>query len=1351
MTTMELASLSRRFVQLPPGKRAAFIERLRGEGIGFDALPLIAREPGTPAPLAPAQRALWLAWQRAPQSPAYNLAGRLRIRGGCSADEVQVAVRRLVQRHAVLRTRIALDADGQAVQVIDDAADAFGWSVHGACSEADARDFAAQPFDLEHGPVFRAALHREPDGVLVLLLGVHHIAADGGSVALLLQQLSSLLRDPGNAAEPPTLQYADHAQWQQRWLDAGELARQQAWWVDELRDAPPVTTLPLDRPRGARRSARGELLAFGLPPATGEALLALARRAAASPAMVTLALLALLLHRYGGDRELCIGVPSANRDRPELAGMVGHFTNVLVLRLRIDPQAGFAALLRQVRERLLAARQHAHLPLDQLVEALGIERSAGLNPLFQVKCASQAAGGVQDLHAAHGLQIDIDAVAVDEVHFDLSLDLVESDRGLDFQLAWATDLFERATIDRLASAFRELAAQVAADPQRTLASTTLPGASSVLHGETPSWPWHSVPALWAAQLERHADRPALLDAQGARTHAQLDRAAGGLAAQLNQRGIGTEARVALLLERGSPFVLAMLAVMKAGAVAVPLDPSLPASRLQALVRDCGAHALMAAGPVPWSTLPVLVPGFDVAGPLPPPEPPPAALPRPDQAAYIVYTSGSTGAPKGVVVSHGALANYAQAMLARLMGPQGPLPEGLRFAMVSTVAADLGHTALFGALCSGGSLLMLDSAAAFDPDAFADAMARHRIDVLKIVPSHLKGLLNAARPHDVLPAHTLVLGGEAADAALLATVRALRPALRIVNHYGPTETCVGLLMHVAGEHDAVLPLGRPIAGMSAFVLDDALQPVQPGIAGELFVGGPGVARGYQGQPGLTASRFVASPFGAPSAGERLYRTGDRVRQRGDGALEFLGRNDDQLKIRGFRVEPGELQARLREMDGVADAAVVAGDGETGSPVLWAYAVPRAGATLDAAAVRLALQASLPAWLLPEAIVVLDAMPLTPNGKIDRKALPRPAPSAPGRPIAPPRGPTEQALARLFGEVLGLDAVGRDDDFFELGGDSILSLKLIARVRKQVPGGAGLALSELMQATRLRDLAGRLQQRLEQQHDAICLHAGGAGVPLYCLPGMIVNSREFLPLADALQGARPVHGFVSHVYTRRRWRGFAVEALAGEYADFIEATAVQGRCALLGWSSGGDLAIEVARQLQGRVAVDFLGMVDVFETEPLRASRPIAAAERALAWREIDAWVGRSTMAGAWRELFARLDDTERDGLAEQVLSGDRTLPLDGDGDDAAECLLWATIDKRVQGARQVHGRIETPVQVFLAEQSVAASAAGIGRLRDWSAHAPVDATRVVAGASHLDIIRRPPLHAALREALQELDG
>ncbi len=1344
---MELASLSRRFLQLPPGKRRAFIERLAAEGLSFDTLPIIARPPGAAVPLAEAQRGLWLAWQRAPHSPAYNLAGRLRLRGDCSVADVQAALHRLVERHEVLRTRYALNADGQAEQVVQDVQDTqeaqaqplFGWALHegGTADDAAARAFAAQPFDLERGPVFRAELHCVADGTKHLFVGVHHIAADGGSVDLLLQELAARLVNPAQTFAPPALQYADHALWQQRLLEAGEAERQLGWWRDELRDAPVLTTLPLDRPRGAQRSARGDLMSFELPREISVALTVLARRHAASPYMVTVALLALLLHRYGGDRDLCIGAPSANRDRPELAGMVGHFTNVLVLRLRIEPQAGFVDLLTQVRERLLAARRHADLPLDRLLDALDGEhgRSAGLHPLFQVKCASQHTGGAVAAPGG-GLQIDVEGIAVDAVHFDLSLDLVEQGSRLGLQLAWATDLFDRVTIERLAAALLHLAAQVAMDPQCALSSLQLPGSPSVLHGARHVWPCDNVLALWAGHAARHAQATALVDARGTRTHAELAHAVQCWALHLQSHGIGPEDRVVLLLERSSEFVLAMLAVLQAGAAFVPLDVTLPPQRLQELVQDCGARALMASEPVLWSTLPVFMPGFDAPPPAPPAPRRPLPELRPEQAAYVIYTSGSTGQPKGVVVSQGALAHYVQGMLAQLA-----LPAGMRFAMVSTVAADLGHTALFGAIGSGGSLLMLDSPAAFDPDAFADRMARHRIDVLKIVPSHLKGLLNAARPQDALPAHTLVLGGEAADAALLATLHALRPTLRVVNHYGPTETCVGVLMHAAGPQAEALPLGHPIANMSAFVLDERLEPVQPGIAGELYVGGPGVARGYLGHAGLTASRFIASPFGA---GERLYRTGDRVRQRSDGTLAFLGRNDDQVKIRGFRVEPGELQGRLREFDGVADAAVVVGEGAPGSPAMWAYVVPRAGVALDTAQLRVAVQQCLPSYMVPEAITVLDALPLTANGKIDRKALPSPLRTVAVH-TAAPQGPTEAALARIWQEVLGVERVGRDDDFFELGGDSIRSLKLIARIRKQVPGGAGLALSEVMQATRLRDLAERLQQRLGQQHDAICLQAHGPGVPLYCLPGMVVNSREFLPLAEALKGTRPVHGFVSHVYTRHRWRGFAVTALAAEYAAFIEATASQGRCALLGWSSGGDLAFEVARQLQGRVELAFVGMVDVFETEPLKPQRVLNSAQRALAEQEIEAWVGRSEMAAAWRELLARLNDTERACLAEQMLFADHTLPLDGAGDDAAEYLLWATLDKRAQGSRYVYGRIDTPIHVFHAEQSLSET----GVLRAWGEHAPVVSTRVVAGANHLDIIRSAQLHAELAALLATL--
>lgn len=435
--------------------------------------------------------------------------------------------------------------------------------------------------------------------------------------------------------------------------------------------------------------------------------------------------------------------------------------------------------------------------------------------------------------------------------------------------------------------------------------------------------------------------------------------------------------------------------------------------------------------------------------------------------------------------------------------------------------------------------------------------------------------------------------------------------------------------------------------------------------------------------------------------------------------------------------------------MADAAVIADTGVHEGAVLRAYVVPKAGAPLDAAALRGQLQALLPQWLVPESITLLDALPLTANGKVDRRALPRveSAESAPNESFEAPRGPIEEALAAIWRQLLGVERIGRGDNFFALGGDSILSLKLVARVRKKVPGGARLSLPDVMQAGSLESLAGRLRQAFEQSHDAVCLGADGAGVPLFCLPGLIVNTREFLPLADALRGDRPVYGFVSHVYTRERWRGFSVEALARGYADFIAAAATGGRCALLGWSSGGDLAFEVARQLQGRVEVVYTALVDTFHTEALAPVRELDAEQRAEADRVLDGWLARSEMADRWREMLARMNEGERAWVAQQLLDPAQSFPTDGAGDEAEEYLLWAAIDKRMQGSRHVCQPAALKVHVFQADSSRALP----GVLRNWADHASVVSTELLAQADHLDIIRHPQLCAKVKAALREADA
>ncbi|WAC71653.1 amino acid adenylation domain-containing protein [Roseateles sp. SL47] len=1390
----ELVSLAQRFARLTVPKRRLFLERLQGEGLDFAALPIVPRDPTQEAPLARAQRALWLAWHQSPQSAAYNLSGRLTLRGALHPAQVEAGVRRLVERHAALRTAFVLNDDGQPIQRVLPATK-MDWShknwagTSGSQGEAmaeHAQHFALQPFDLERGEVFRAELHSFTDGVMDLLLSVHHIAADGSSVELLMAELVQDLMTPGSPPDRPSLaiSYADYATWQHHWLEAGEEERQLAWWQSQLAGLPATTRLPLDRARRHQQGAHGALQSFRLEADVSAAMLALARQHAASPYMVTVALLNLLLARFCGDEDICIGLPTVNRGREELDGVVGHFTNVLPLRTRVDAEAGFLPLLLQVRDGLLEAKRHADLPLDLLVERLAVERQPGVHPFFQVKCAQQASA--MDTGVGQGLQVEARALLVDDIHFDLSLDVTVERESLRFDLAYATELFDADTIERLVRAFQALAAQVVADPHRALGDLALPDAASVLTGEVQPVALASILELWTKVVARSPDATALTQADQHYTYQQVDDAATQGACALRALGVGREDRVAICLERSPAFVLALLSTLKVGGAFVPMDPAAPVSRREQLLKEAGAAALFSTPEAEsWARgIPVLQPSLDACSNA-------AAaslgevLVHPAQAAYLIFTSGSTGRPKGVVVSHGALANYVQGLLTRMA-----LPPGASFAMVSTVAADLGHTSLFGALCSGGALHLLAPDEAFDADAFAARMKQTRAAALKIVPSHLRGLLNAVAdtPHaaDVLPSRLLVLGGEAADQTLLEQVRALRPDLHILNHYGPTETTVGVLTQALPPEAHLptqLPLGRPLPNLTAYVLDERLQPVQPGMTGELFMGGPALARGYAGQPGLTASRFVASPLGDHGIqGARLYRTGDQVRLGRDGALHFLGRQDDQIKIRGFRVEPGELQAVLRAWPQVADAFVMAGRNDAGTTELWAYVVPTGAMDLDLPALRAHLHECLPAHLMPAALVPLGALPLNANGKVDRRGFPAPSRSAqlasdmPGptfqgqgspdhnstheprpkpacRPA--PRDPAEGAIATLWAELLGLpaDSIRREDSFFGLGGDSILSLKLMTRLRRTVPGGDRLSLATVMRAPHLGALADALRQGVEAAHDAVRLSPGPsadaaaeAGLPLYCVPGMIVNTREFEPLARALGSQRAVHAFVSHVYTPRRWRGFAMADLADDYARYITATAVDGRCALLGWSSGGDLTHELVHRLQGRVDVRFVGMVDVFETEPLRPQGTLTDEQRSQGRASIEAWLGRSTMADAWRGLIDRMDAQEWDGVIQHALREESPLPLDGTDEDAQEYLLWVTLDKRVQAVRYAYPPSEVPLQVYHAEDSLTSD----GRLREWAAHAPVAGRHVVAGSNHLSIIRSPGFLDALALHLSAAD-
>ncbi|RST55769.1 non-ribosomal peptide synthetase [Variovorax sp. MHTC-1] len=1059
----DTSDLSQRRDRLSPAQRALLESRVRGSGARPAAATIPRRAPADRVLLSHAQRSLWLTWQLDPTSPAYNMPGALHLKGELDVRALQASLDALAERHEILRTIYREAQDGELEQCILPAApvalqrsDLRGIAPASRAEELRnrLRAFAEAPFRLDAQAPLRTTLLQLEADAHVLALALHHIAGDGWSIRILVDELFALYEAFRACAPMPLaplpIQFADHALWQRARLDAGERERQLGHWRARLNAAHAPLELPFDRPRGVVADSKEGRHAFRLPAAQSEALRSLARTQGASLYMAMLSLLKLVLYRFSGQNDLQVGTPMANRQQAETHGLIGYLLNTQVLRTQVDATRGFTALLARVRETVLDAQAHQDIPFDLLVEALQPERQAGVHPLFQVKCTQQ--DDLPRTRSIAGLEVRIDELSGGHAHFDLSFDFTDRRDGIQCLFLYAEALFDEATMQRFAQALQSLAQQVTDAPELALSSMELPGPVSELHGPETAFAHPDVLAMWTQAVERAPKKLAVRHEDLFFSYAELDAQADQLAGELAARGAGPEARIGVLAERGCEFVLGVLAVLKTGGAYVPLDPQLPADRLAFQLADSGAQLLLAARTPAWQVpVPVLPLAFRPGRVVPAPRAP--AAPHPRQAAYVIYTSGSTGQPKGVLVTRGALANYVQAVLARLELPA----DAKSMAMVSTVAADLGHTSFFGALCSGRSLHLIGAERAFDPDRFAAYMAEHQIDVLKIVPSHLQALLQAARAAQVLPRHVLVLGGEATSWQLLDRIRSLAPACRVVNHYGPTETTVGVLTQDAAgasRKAAMLPLGRPLAHVQAAVLDAELRAVPQGVAGELYLAGAGVARGYLGRPGLTAERFVADPR---RAGERMYRTGDRARQLPDGSLEFLGRADHQVKIRGYRVELGEVRAALLAQMAVREAEVVVHTAEDGRAQLHAYAVAQQGETLDPTALRARLAEALPDYMVPGAIVMLEALPLTPNGKLDRRALPAPRIGA-AQHHAAPEGEAEEILAAVWAEVLRVERVGRHDNFFELGGDSILTLQVVARARKR---GLRLSPKQLME--------------------------------------------------------------------------------------------------------------------------------------------------------------------------------------------------------------------------------------------------------------------------------------------------
>ncbi|HEX2080603.1 MAG TPA: non-ribosomal peptide synthase/polyketide synthase [Longimicrobium sp.] len=1031
-------------------------------------------------PLSFAQQRLWFLEQLGDLGGAYHIRTGVRLRGALDRAALARALDTIVARHEALRTVFA-QVDGVPEQRIAPADIGFLLREHDLARRADAEAELGRlvdqethaVFDLQRGPLIRGRLVRLAADDHVLLLTMHHIVSDAWSMGVLIRELSALYaaHREGREADLASLpvQYADYAAWQRRWVE-GEVLREQAeYWTRTLVGAPELLELPTDRPRPAEQDHAGARLRVELDEELTAGLKALSRRHGTTLFMTLLAGWATVLGRLSGQDDVVIGTPTANRGRREIEGLIGFFVNTLALRVDLSGAPTVAELLARVKERALEAQHHQDIPFEQVVEVVQPARSLAHSPLFQVLFAWQNAP--RALLELPGLALNaVGAAAGVTAKFDLSLNLHEADGRVLGGVEYATSLFDGETIERYLGYLRAVLVAMVADERQAVAHLPLLPETErrrvvVDWNATDAAFPRDVPvhALFAAQAARAPQAVALVDGGASLTYAELNARANALAHHLRARDVEAGSFVAILIPRSADLVVAELAVLKAGAAYVPIDPAFPAERIALMVADCGARLVLARAGDALPALPAERVDVDVLA-----ESATHDLPTAmdgEAAAYVMYTSGSTGTPKGVVVPHRAIA--------RLVINNGYAhfrPED-RVAFAANPAFDASTLEIWAPLLNGGRTVVISDDVLLEPARFVEALTGHGVNVLWMTV----GLFNqyADALATVLPRlRYLIVGGDALDPHIIARVLARGAPEHLLNGYGPTETTTFALTH---EIDRVadgarsIPLGRPIGNTRVYILDAQGQPVPVGVAGEMYIGGAGVALGYLHQPALTEERFIPDPFSG-DAGARLYRTGDLGRWLPDGTVQFLGRNDSQVKIRGYRIELGEIEARLAGHPEVREAVVVAREDTPGEKRLVAYVV--GAETAGADVLRAHLGQALPAYMVPAAFVRLDALPLTPNGKIDRRALPAPEGDAfAARAYRAPVGATEQALAEIWAQVLRVDRVGRGDDFFELGGHSLLAVQVISRVRQVL--GVEVALGELFARPVLSDFARELE--------------------------------------------------------------------------------------------------------------------------------------------------------------------------------------------------------------------------------------------------------------------------------------
>lgn len=1178
----------------------------RAGGAGAAGPGDLPQRPEGEHPLSSAQRRLWFLAQLEPHSAAYVIPSVLRLTGPLDPSRLAAAWSRVVQRHEVLRTRYETVADDPRAVV--DPEPAAQWDeLTGPLSSDDLARLVEQPFDLAADQPWRAWLVSESADRHLLVVTVHHIASDGWSVRVMLDDLAAAYRgEPLGTGAGGALQYADFAHY--RSTPQGREGATLEHWVGHLQGAPPRLELATDRPRPSTADPSGATVTQPLPDASVVALHRISREHGVTPFMVLLAGLHVVLGRWGRTDDVVIGTPVAGRSRREWEQLVGCFVNTIALRTTSRPDDSVADLLDQVREVTVEGLAHQAVGFEEVVDAVAPQRDVSSTPVYQVMLTAHTEPEPRfDLPGISGEWV---AEPVSVAKCDLALHVygeglstAPADASgpvpeLAVGVTYRTTIFDRATVARLLGHLGQVLVEMATDGGRPLDDLSILTAEEIaeLPAQTGAGvPLPTVPGLEAASVSavvrevarRHPDRPAVSSAGRELTYAELIAAADSLAERLAGHGVARGDRVALLLDRSCDVVVSMLAVMSLGAAYVPIEPMYPDARVEGLLHGAGVRVVVSE-PGQSHRVPADLATEPVAGP--------AAEARvtdhgtPDDVAYVLFTSGTTGTPKGVQVEHRNVLAYLRGLHA-MVAPE----PGWAWAMVTTPCADLGLTNLFGALTSGGLVHLMTYQQVTDPAAMRAYFAAHRIDAMKLVPSHLQAIWQDDEPTSVLPRRLLILAGEACPWQLVEQVRALGvPELAVHNHYGPTETTVSSMgLPIPAQHRVgagpVVPLGRPFPGTRAHVLDLHDHPTPVGVPGELVLAGPTVARGYLGAAAeRAADRFTAEPQPSTGAAERAYRTGDLVRRLPTGEIEFLGRADDQIKIRGYRVEPGDVAHAVRQFAGVAECVVVARQDRPGTTTLAAYLTADGDPEgLPLAELREHLRATLPDYMVPADLVPMAALPVTVNGKLDRSALPVPDPTLRGAGAGGGElsGATEERVAAVWCDVLGIEGVGPNDNFFDVGGDSFSAVRVVRAL------DAGVSVVDLFVCPTVRGLAALVDG--PQDADGSLLRRLGdrsreADVHVVCVPYGGGSPVTFAPLADSVGAGIAVHGvdLPAHDTTRRDEEPRPLREVAAELVPQIQA--LGGEVVLYGHCLGGALATETALQLE-QAGVPVLGVV------------------------------------------------------------------------------------------------------------------------------------------------------------------